>query len=151
VDEMADYRRWTKERLLELLRSTSEDSPIHLHASLALLPIDPGQVEFLQRRLVVGIPSELPVLRERLKPHAATLTPFLWSALEAANPEDRSPLPAAGALALYDSENPRWASVVGKVARALVSVDPVYLGQWLDALRPVRGKLTAPLATVFRD
>ena len=25
------------------------------------------------------------------------------------------------------------------------------LGPWLEALRPVRGKLTAPLATIFRD
>ena len=39
----------------------------------------------------------------------------------------------------------------GKVAQALVSVNPVFLGPWLDALRPVRGKLTAPLATIFRD
>ena len=42
-------------------------------------------------------------------------------------------------------------SVGGKVAQALVSVNPVYLGAWLDALRPVRGKLTAPLAAIFRD
>ena len=28
---------------------------------------------------------------------------------------------------------------------------PVFLGPWIDALRPVRGKLTAPLATIFAD
>ena len=38
-----------------------------------------------------------------------------------------------------------------KVAQALVSVNPVYLGDWLDALRPVRDKLTAALAAIFRD
>ena len=47
--------------------------------------------------------------------------------------------------------SPRWEAVGGKVAQALVSVNPVFLGPWLDALRPVRGKLTAPLATIFRD
>ena len=31
----------------------------------------------------------------------------------------------------------------GKVAQALVSVNSVFLGPWIDALRPVRGKLTA--------
>jgi formylglycine-generating enzyme required for sulfatase activity len=39
----------------------------------------------------------------------------------------------------------------GKVSQALVSVNPVYLGSWLDALRPVRSKLTPPLAAIFQD
>ena len=33
----------------------------------------------------------------------------------------------------------------------MVRVDACYLGTWLDALRPAQGKLTAPLATIFRD
>ena len=34
----------------------------------------------------------------------------------------------------------------------MVSVNPVSSSvSWLDALRPVRGKLTAPLAAIFRD
>jgi len=33
----------------------------------------------------------------------------------------------------------------------LVSVNPVFLGSWLDALRPVRTKLTAPLVAIFQD
>ena len=33
----------------------------------------------------------------------------------------------------------------------MVKVNVVYLGTWLDALRPARGELTAPLATIFRD
>ena len=60
-------------------------------------------------------------------------------------------LPAASALASYDPDDARWESVGGKVAQALVSVNSLYLGPWLEALRPVRGKLTAPLATIFRD
>ena len=60
-------------------------------------------------------------------------------------------LPAASALADYDATSPHWESVGGKVAQALVSVNPVYLGPWLDALRPVRGKLNAPLAAIFWD
>ena len=34
---------------------------------------------------------------------------------------------------------------------ALVSVNSLLLGPWIEALRPVRGKLTAPLATIFQD
>ncbi len=32
-----------------------------------------------------------------------------------------------------------------------MTVNPVFLGEWIDALRPVRGRLTAPLAAIFRD
>ena len=37
------------------------------------------------------------------------------------------------------------------MAQSLVTVNPVFLGSWLDALRPVRGKLTSPLAAILRD
>ena len=45
----------------------------------------------------------------------------------------------------------RWESAGGKVAQALVSVNSLLLRPWIEALRPVRGKLTAPLVTIFRD
>ena len=130
---------------------SSDDSRQKLHASLALLPVDASQVDYLFNRLLKATPSELPVLRDALKTHRSTLTPKLWTVLESAKPGDASLLPAASALASYDPDNPRWESVGGKVAQALVSVNPVFLGAWLDALRPVRDKLTAPLATIFRD
>ena len=60
-------------------------------------------------------------------------------------------LQAASALALYDPASSRWQTVGGKVAGAMVTVNAVHLGFWLDALRPARDKLTAPLATIFRD
>ncbi len=58
---------------------------------------------------------------------------------------------AASALASYDPADDQWEAVAGKVAQALVSVNAILLGPWLEALRPVRGKLTAPLATIFQD
>ena len=91
------------------------------------------------------------MLRDALKTHRSTLTPKLWTVLESAKPGDASLLPAASALASYDPDNAKWEAVGGKVAQALVSVNSVFLGPWLEALRPVRGKLTAPLATIFRD
>ena len=123
----------------------------HLHASLALLPVDASQVDYLFNRLLKATPSELPVLRDALKPHRSTLTPKLWTVLESAKPGDASLLPAASALASYDPDNAKWEAVGGKVAQALVSVNSIFLGPWLEALRPVRGKLTAPLATIFQD
>ena len=37
------------------------------------------------------------------------------------------------------------------MAQALVSVNSLLLRPWIEALRPVRGKLTAPLAAIFQD
>ncbi len=91
------------------------------------------------------------MLRDALKPHRSTLTPKLWTVLESAKPGDASLLPSASALASYDPDDAKWEAVGGKVAQALVSVNAVVLGPWIEALRPVRGKLTAPLATIFQD
>ena len=80
----------------------------HLHASLALLPVDASQVDYLFNRLLTATPGELPVLRDALKPHRSTLTPKLWTVLESAKPGDASLLPSASALASYDPDDARW-------------------------------------------
>ena len=136
---------------MRVAQGTEDQSREHLHASLALLPVDPSQVDYLFNRLIKATPSELPVLRDALKTHQSTLTPKLWTVLDTAKPGDVSLLPAASALAIYDPDNTKWEAEGGKVAQALVSVNTVFLGSWLDALRPVSGKLNAPLATIFRD
>ena len=151
VESMRDYRQWVNSSLSSELDKSSDDSRQKLHASLALLPFDASQVDYLFNRLIKATPSELPVLRDALKTHQSTLTPKLWTVLESAKSGDASLLPTASALASYDPDDAKWEAMGGKVTQALVTVNPVYLGPWLDALRPVRTKLTSPLATVFRD
>ena len=113
--------------------------------------MDDGQVEYLFQRLQDASADEVPVLRDALEPHQTGLTPKLWSVLDSAKPGDPSLLPAASSLALYNPQSPRWNEVAAKVAQGLVTTNLVYLRTWLDALRPVRTSLTAPLATIFRD
>ena len=151
VKELSIYRRWAVPRLRRMLRDSNEQDRDHLHASLALLEVDLSQVDYLSRRLLGAGPVELPVLREALQSHQSQLVPTLWAELEKARTGDASLLTSAGALALYDPEGPRWAGLSSKVAGALVTVNSLVLGPWLEALRPVRGKLTAPLATIFLD
>ena len=151
VKQLSGCRRWADPQLVRVAQGTEAQSREHLHASLALLPVDPSQVDYLFNRLIKATPSELPVLRDALKTHQSTLTPKLWTVLDTAKPGDVSLLPAASALAIYDPDNTKWEAEGGKVAQALVSVNTVFLGSWLDALRPMSGKLNAPLATIFRD
>jgi tetratricopeptide (TPR) repeat protein len=149
VEQLSGYRRWADPRLVRSVQS--HDDREHLHASLALLPVDPTQVDYLYNRLLQSTPSEVPVLRDALNTHRSTLTPKLWAVLESAKPGDAGLLPSASALASYAPDDARWEAVGGKVALALVSVDAILLGSWIEALRPVRSKLLGPLATIFQD
>ena len=151
VLQLDGYRRWANPRLKELVQSADDDSRVKLHGSLALLPVDPSQLPFLEKRLLVASPTDLGVIRAALWPHRETLIPKLWSVLDAAQPGNVSLLPTASALADYDATSNRWESLRGKVAQALVSLNPILLGPWLDALRPVRGKFNVPLGEIFRD
>jgi serine/threonine protein kinase/formylglycine-generating enzyme required for sulfatase activity/tetratricopeptide (TPR) repeat protein len=151
IRSLSAYRRWTEPELRRTVEEAADTSRKKLHASLALLPIDPSQVDYLYSRLINARPTELPVLREALRPHQSRLVAQLWSVLEAARPGIADLLPAAGALAVYDPESPRWQPVADRVSQALVTVNSVFLGLWLESLRPVRGKLTASLASIFRD
>ncbi len=151
VRSMRGYRRWVDPALRHVVERSSERSSERLHAGLALLPVDDGQVEYLFQRLQDASADEVPVLRDALEPHRTGLAPKLWSVLDAAKPGDPSLLPAASCLALYDPQSRRWTEVAAKVAQGLVTTNLVYLRTWLDALRPVRGKLNAPLATILQD
>ena len=152
VESMAGYRRWTDAPLRAAFTSAASDSPQKLHASLALLPVDPGQVDYLAERLLRANPADLRVIVGQLRSgHRAALVPRLWALVEAASPEDPRLLPAAGALAAFDLANPAWSPLGGKVAPALVTVNQILLGPWLDLLRPARAAITAPLAAIFRD
>jgi eukaryotic-like serine/threonine-protein kinase len=149
VKQLSGYRRWADPQLVNAVQSS--DDREHLHASLALLTVDASQVDYLFSRLIKATPSELPVLRDALKTHRTTLTPKLWTLLESAKPGDARLLPSASALAVYDPDNAKWEAEGGKLAQALVSVDAIFLGLWIEALRPVRDKLTAPLTMIFQD
>jgi len=151
VEQIAGYRRRADSRLARLLKDSEPASREHLHASLALLPVDPRQADYLSERLLTAPPSDVLVLREALQPHQGSVTPRLWQVVADAKPDDPRLLPSASALAIYDSENDRWKQASLAVSDALVGVNPVSLGAWTDLLRPVRKALTPRLAAIFRD
>src|SRR5208337_4014014 len=108
VGAMRDYRRWVDSSLRSELEKGSDSSRQKLHASLALLPVDASQVDYLFNRLLSATPSELRVLRDALGSHRTSLTPKLWTVLESAKLGDANLLPSASALAIYDPDNATW-------------------------------------------
>jgi formylglycine-generating enzyme required for sulfatase activity/tetratricopeptide (TPR) repeat protein len=151
VDQLSPYRHWADPQLVSVIRRTGSQEPEYLHASLALLPVDATQINYLIDRLFKAKSTELPVLRDSLKAHKTTLSPKLWAALESATPGDVTVLPCASALSNYDPENTKWEGVCAKVAQTLVTINSIHLGPWLEALRPVRGRLVAPLVSIFKE
>ncbi len=154
VADMSPYRRWLDPLLRESYGQAEAegDSRKQLLASLALLPGDAAQVDYLVDRLFAAEPNEVPVLRDALAPHRERLLLTLWSAADTPEKGRNSVrLRAAAALAGYDPDGKHWAVVQDAVADDLVKVPAVYLSVWLEALRPVRQKLFGPLSAVCRD
>ena len=152
VGEMAEYRHWTDPLLREEYDKSADKSRQKLHASLGLIPVDGAQVAYLYGRLLDAEPHEVPVIRDVLAGNKDELLEKLWAVVQ--KPEkgkDSQRLRAAAALASYDPESKQWAKCSPLVVNNLVLENPVYLGQWTEAFRPVKQSLLAPLANIFRD
>jgi formylglycine-generating enzyme required for sulfatase activity len=153
VREMKPYRRWLDPLLHEAYaQAEKENDPRkQLHASLGLLPVDAGQVEFLHGRLLQGQPPEVLVIREALSDHKLDLSERLWALLENRQNDQDQRFRAACALALYTPDDSRWEKVSGDVAAALVVQKPFVIAQWIDALRGAGKWLIPPLAEFLVD
>ena len=81
VQDMGSYRRWIDPLLHEAYdkAEADKDSRKQLHASLALLPVDGTQVDYLYDRLLDAEPHEVPVIRDALAPHKDDLLDKLWA------------------------------------------------------------------------
>jgi eukaryotic-like serine/threonine-protein kinase len=152
IDEMASYRKWVDPLLRRENAAELDSSREKLNTSLALLPVDRGQVEFLYRRLLAAAPNEVPVIRDALAPYESALRDRLWSVIETtANDKQSMRLRSAAALAKYDPDSGRWTNDSTAVVRELVQQNPLYLGEWTEAFRPVKNRLLAALTVPFRD
>jgi hypothetical protein len=152
IAEMSDYRHWTDPLLREESDKAGASPSQKLHSSLALLPVDATQVNYLYDRLLDAQPHEVPVIRDALAPHKDGLLDKLWAV--AAAPEDGKEsqrLRAAAALAKYDSASEKWATAQQSVGNDLVAMPALHLSLWMEALRPVRTRLLPQLSAVYRD
>jgi formylglycine-generating enzyme required for sulfatase activity len=153
VKEMASYRRWGNPLLQEAYAQAERDNdrPRQLHASLALLPADPGQVGYLYERLLKGEPHEVLVIRQALSSHGDELTDRLWEVLEDPKGDQGRRLRAACALAAFAPDDARWDRVNGDVAASLAAQNPFEIARWTEALKGVGGRLLPPLADFLVD
>ncbi len=150
VHQISQLRRWADPLLRSQQEGAAEHSRERLHVALALLTVDDSQLDSLYAWLLRSTPGEFPILRDALAEHRAKLADWLWSDAESATSDERR-LRAASALAAYDPSNPRWETIRADVVQTLTRVSPEFLGDWKEALRPVRAELLGPLAAIFRN
>jgi ABC-type dipeptide/oligopeptide/nickel transport system ATPase component len=122
IDQMSGHRLWSDPLLRKAYNEAADNSTPKLHASLALLPVDSGQVDYLYGRLLeADSQHEFPVIREALAPYKEGLLDRLWPVV--AKPEkgkEAQRLRAAAALAKYDPDSNRWGSQVHAEAVVLL-------------------------------
>ncbi len=152
IQEIENYRLWADPLLREENDRAGAESPQKLHTSLALLPVDPGQTNYLYDRLLDAEPHEVPVIVDALAPHKQELLEKLWSVVE--NPgkgKEKQRLRAAAALASFDSESDKWVKYSPSIVSDLVLENPFFLGQWRESFRPVKNSFLEPLSALFRN
>ncbi len=150
--EIGPIRRWA----LPLLRreaAQEHDPRARLRASLALVPDDPGQVDYLVGRMLVEDPVTSLTIREALSPFRGTIVGGLWEVAQ----DSRRPVPdrlrAALALCLYDpppdgpggsSGHRAWDEIAGSTADAVVATldaNPAVYATLVEAVQPIRSAL----------
>ncbi len=153
VNEMGPFRRWLDSELERAYTeaAASRDVRRQLHSSLALLPVERRQIDYLCDRLKAGSPSEVLVIRSALRPFAADVAARLWTVLENKKAAAGERLRAACALAAYAPADDRWRVVSRDVAARLVTENILEVARWADALRPVRQHLLPSLASLLVD
>jgi formylglycine-generating enzyme required for sulfatase activity/tRNA A-37 threonylcarbamoyl transferase component Bud32 len=153
LGQLDDDRLLVRDRLRSLASSEAPgaDGRRHrLHAALALLPDEPGHLDSLTERLVQAAtrPEEVVVICAILKSagQAQAAVPRLRDALRSAGPAcDDGQLRATAALAALAAEDPLWKALAAPIAARLARENPIRLGAWSEAFRPVAGVLTGPL------
>src|SRR5262249_55861556 len=153
VADMAPYHRWLDGPLHEVYAQAEAtgDARKQLHASLALLLLDPDRQGYVCDRVLVAEPDGVVVIRDMVAPYKVRWAPRLWAAPEGAEYDPSRRLRAACALAAYAPDDERWEKVNDALARHLVTENALVIGKWAEALRPVRRSLLPPLAGMLLE
>jgi serine/threonine protein kinase/formylglycine-generating enzyme required for sulfatase activity len=125
---------------------------LRMRLALALVEAEPQTVrDELARWLVqADDPAEGRLVRDALAPHAGELKEALWRQARDADAAPGVRFRALAALAAFDPDNPSWKGHGALAAEQLMQANPLHLGIWVEAFRPVRQALRPTLAEVFR-
>lgn len=145
---LSDRIRSTVDPKLKLaLERHTLQSPERLKLSLALLPNDPTQLDYLLSRLLSAEANQVSLVVGQLAPHAPTIEAKLWETAKQHDPETL--LQAASALALYAPNHSDWTLIAGPIADQVVRENPLRVADWMEALQPVAKSLNPELLRIY--
>ncbi len=152
LDQLSIYPHWFyRGRLQNLAMRPENDDRARLAFSLALLPGDHSQIEYLRERLLTAGPAEAAVIGDALAPYRDELIDKLWSDLRSARSDAASVLPLASVLARYNQQSQNWPDLSQKIAGAMVKAKFDDAPAWREAMRNIRPALTESLTRIFRE
>jgi len=151
LPRLADHGAHAEMELAGVAADGTRSPKARLHASLALLPRDPTQLDYLRGRLLSAEPDELILIRAQLQSHAGELSNGLWKLAANDGAPDGQRFRACCALALFDANSEHWGRIATHAADQLVAQSVRDLGEWMTALRPAREALLRPLVSIFSD
>ena len=153
IEQLGPSRRWADPQLCAMLNDSPPESKEHLHASLALLPIDSSQVDYLKQRLLTATPQDVWVLRDALGPYENPWRAELWRVVQnptgEASPADAVRCQCAGACTIRPP-------VAGRLRRAVSRTHwcpstPCTWGRGCRTSRRCEITCSAPLSDIYRN
>jgi formylglycine-generating enzyme required for sulfatase activity len=123
-----------------------------MRLTLALLVVGGQEVrdELAGWMLEVDEPAEMLLVRDELRPRAASLIPKLWKQAQEQAGRPGTRFRALAALASFDPGDVRWKAEAGFVVGQILNENPLHLGLWVEAFRPVGVALLPALDKVYR-
>jgi formylglycine-generating enzyme required for sulfatase activity len=116
-----------------------------MRVGMALLPADPSVREDLVGwMLEVEDPREVLLTRDVLLQHGAELRDGLWRRVDDPTTPAAERLRALVALAGFDPGSRRWDDIGADLVDQMLA-DPLHLGAWVEAFRPISPALIEPL------
>jgi formylglycine-generating enzyme required for sulfatase activity len=161
VSEMSPVRNYTDPLLREVSASTDPSTAAHLHAAMALLPVDSTQEHWVYEGLLAASPSDIPALCQTLVQgrDAATMSERLWGELHETKHLAGRRFRAGAALAALDPPKPgapagRWQPESDFLSKQLITeltADTTSVDLWIGLLMPIRAVLSADLRAISVD
>jgi eukaryotic-like serine/threonine-protein kinase len=158
--DLSPFGRWAVPILRREAAPAQRDPRARLRCSIALLPDDPGQVDYLVERMFAEDPLTSLTIREALRPHRAAINARIWAVTRDEGRPAPERLRAALALCLFDPPDgpspgqgrPGWDEIAGPIADELVTMldaNPAAYTALSLAVRPIRGILIPKLWALF--
>ena len=155
-EELPRFRRWAAPVLIAAVEEDNQHERARLRGSLALLPVDPGQLMYLKQRLIDCSVEEFKLLLRHLRSFEKELVPEMWRVLKDTDNTPHERLLAACAVAQLDREtnDPDWRNSADFISQALVEIvvlRPADLDQWGALLARKQEHLLDPITSIFHD